>query len=58
MDDLTVYVVADASSDCEVFVFDVYAERWRADLRAAQERAYVIEAELHVGDGMAGGDAA
>lgn len=58
MEGLTVYVVADANSDCDVFVFGVFTERWRADLLAAQERARVVETVLHVGDGRIGGDAA
>lgn len=58
MDGLTVYVVVDVDELGNPFAHGVCTERWRADLRAAQERAWVVESAMHVGDVRVGGDAA
>lgn len=58
MDGQTAYAVVDVDHRGNPFVHGVYTERWRADLRAAQEHALVVECVLHVGDGMVGDDAA
>ena len=54
MDGLTVYVVVDVDELDSPFAHGVYTERWRADLRASQEREWVVEAVMHVGDGRVG----